>query len=143
MKKVAFKLPEDIKVVSHEIIDNQVVVTYEESKKLHLKVGDSNYLCVKYGNDVIGHISDKGECSIISIRNHRETYLKWVADGMPVDNTEVEWRGKFYKIDNLKRLLSNKSIENRIFNFENAFYYTHCTDSNIQRYPHNNTPIAY
>lgn len=143
MKKVAFKLPEDIKVVSHEIIENQVVVTYEESKKLHLKVGDSNYLCAKYGNDVIGHISDKGECSILTIRNHRETYLKWVKDGMPVDYTEKKWMGKSYRISNDYFLASTTQVKGAIFNFKHAFYCHNCEDDNIQRYPHNNTPIAY
>jgi hypothetical protein len=142
MAKLAFKLPDGVKVVSTEIIGDDVVVTYEESKKLHLEVNlINNNLCIMYGNVHIGYITSDGMCNILH-DGHRAVYLKWVADGMPVDNTEVEWRGKKYCIDKAFNLRC-VSFRAFIFDFQLAIYYTNCNDSNIQRYPHSLTPIAY
>jgi hypothetical protein len=143
MAKLAFKLPDGVKVVSTEIIGDDVVVTVKESNKLHLEVGiASKSLNIMYGGSVIGSISNDGKCYILSGEGHRQTYLQWVADGMPVDHTEVKWRGKMYCINQKLTLMCLQEFC-AIFNFKYAIYHPNCQDANIQRYPHNNTPIAY
>ena len=139
-----FKIPakDGLKLVNAEIIENCVVVTYEEIKKLRLEVDKiKNNLCIMYGNVHIGYITSDGKCNILH-DGHRAAYSQWVKDGMLVDHSEVEWFGKKYCIDKAFNLRC-VSFRAFIFDFQLAIYYANCNDSNIQRYPHNLTPIAY
>lgn len=110
---------------------------------LHLKADVSDYLSIYYKKSMIGYISNKGECYILSSHPQLEAYKQWRKDGMPVDSTKVTWRGKEYFIDERHVLLYCVTFNTAIYDIDDCNYISECEDDNIIRHKHNNRPVGF
>lgn len=114
-----------------------------EGKKLRLKVGIvTGDLVILYGNQQVGWITTFGNCYILSTPDRQEVIEQWMEDGMPTDDSIVEWRGGLYQIeyDSLRRI--DIDIGGYIYSFSHCRPCCACEDPNIKRYS-NGTPKIY
>lgn len=114
-----------------------------EDKKLHLEVSHKGNLRICYGDKMVGFITPEGRCCILFLSHQREAIEEWMKDGMPVDETVVEWCGGKYKLTDVYRLKrTDLNMFGNIYDFEYKLPCPACEDTNIKRYS-NGTPILY
>lgn len=142
-----FKLYEEEEKTEKELekLQKQMDVLKETIKnekatpKLNLSIRPiTKALVISFGSDIIGSISDKGECYMVNMPNRRNAWESWIKSGMLVDLTPVTWRGKQYKLT-IDAQLKGESF---IYDFEYTAPCPVCIDDNINRYS-NGTPILY
>lgn len=90
----------------------------------------------------LGCIDFEGDCHILNSKRMIENYELWREKGMKVCSDKVEWKGKYYYIDEdfTLRSLVNTSC---IYDFGDCEYFRDCQDDNIVRFKHNNKPIGF
>ena len=79
-----------------------------------------------------------------------KAYEQWRADGIPINETPVKWKGMHdegeYMVKHccgevvLRRI---DSISGDIYNFEHCVSVPHCEDKNIYRFKHNDRPVIF
>ena len=114
--------------------------------KLRLEVLPCNGLLIEYKNGILGFIRNNGNCIILSSDGYVSAYNQWRADGMPIDEIVVKWRGGEYQLV----LLDGDIILRRkdcfgcnIYNLSRCCACEYCSDSNIKRFKHNDRPVIY
>jgi len=137
------KAKQQLEALMEEAKKLEAIINAPE-KALRLKFDElENSLDIIYGEDYIGFINDKGECSILNTCTTIDTYNQWRKDGMPVDSTPVKWRGKKYVITKNYYLYCYSMLAGDIYNFDSCKYVSHCQDDNIKRFDHNLKPIGF
>lgn len=119
-------------------------VEVEDEDKLFLMV-DNSSLVVYYGNlnRDIGHINYSGQMYMLNTPARRKAWEAWYKDGMKIDESVVEWRGKKYYITDDYCLRCKSFIGgSNIYEFENCTPRPDCADENIKRHL-NGTPILF
>ena len=83
-------------------------------------------------NGRIGYITIDGCCRFINSRACVLNYNLWLDNGMKVNTSSIEWRGKKYHITSSGSLRCNMGSGN-IYDFQNAITYGGCEDDNLAR----------
>jgi hypothetical protein len=110
--------------------------------RLHLEIFGTS-LCVLYKDKIFLEITEKGLLITYPKDSTLDAFYEWLANNMPTDYNEIEWRGGTYGIAysyNLKRTDIGKGA---IYNFDDCATLESCEDENIIRYKHNNRPIIF
>lgn len=113
---------------------------------MYLAKGGWLFMYVKCidGDRVVGSITEEGKCFILKNTGNREAYRIWVESGMQMDETPIEWSGGMYALSKEHKTLFREDMARGvIFDFEFAQYVKGCSDTNIQRYPNNDTPVGF
>jgi hypothetical protein len=116
--------------------------------KLRLELFAGDKLRISYRDGVLGWITKSGYCYILSCDVKVKVYEQWRADGMPVDESVIKWRGGEYQ---LYKSVSTGSVNlarhdievGNIYDFSDCVTFRNCYDDNIKRFKHNNRPIIY
>jgi hypothetical protein len=130
------------KIVSSRIENGMLITELEEKEDLKLDVSGVD-LEVRYKGNLMYYINSDGLCFFSGSAGCIDLYSKWVEDGMPIDDSIVEWRGGRYQITKdytLKRIDIGRG---NIYNFRDTSTFHECQDPNIKRFPHNNRPIIF
>ncbi len=114
----------------------------KEVNKLKLEVDSDGSLNIEYKDNIVGYITTEGRCRILSAPSWICIYEQWRAEGMHVDSTSVEWRGKEYYVNNCFELRSI-GFAGRIYNFNTCTAESGCHDGSIVRHKHNNKPVLF
>lgn len=105
----------------------------EDKKKLSLEVANTGSLRIWYGDTLIGWINRHGQCKHFEDAGDRALLKVWREEGMPVDDSIMEWRGGEYHIDEWARLERTDGMGGYIYDFEVLRPLPFCEDSNIVR----------
>jgi len=146
---------ESLKEIYNQI-EKEILFKESEAKQkendyvLKLKVAINGDLYIFYTKNIatclLGWITKKGKCSILNDDVKIENYNDWRENGMKVSSTSVKcvkWRGGVYAINENFILERVDYIQGLIYCFNECFAKNKCSDENIIRFKHNNSPILF